>query len=443
MTSLRDRVPIAKSWQPFFNTCVQAAYHFDLLLVTLDQIDGPILKALGNQVPAARNKVLPLVVHEYTHWMDHVGSLWGRRLLTTYFQAKVAREKNDPNNFTWMVEAKKAILRCTSKRYYFTLGPANIIGPPWAWSLSLGCRFDRAGRLDPSDPIPFIVFGIGDTEGENRMVRMPISPAALCEVRAMAAECAWVTEEEATLGPENTPASKLRWLEEYANTIYAPNMLIYSTALHLLANHCNCDDFSVVLPSASALAWIALNFPPSLVNDLRIPPQWTSHWRPPSGTLDRITPLLKACDPGFIYTLLCTYARSPIGMKVENWLEETLVAAMGKSLEAFQQEWQIELAKSTREQTSSLEDANFHSWMDLGSKWARTLGVIGSSRPLLERLKRDDGLPLPEALTSDFEGWSPTGDGFRTGDGLNCWDRCQEFERVRDKIDEFLEICGL
>ena len=443
MSSFQKVVSRSKNWEPFFNTTTLAAYHFELQLVTLDSIDSPIIKAYENKVPAARNKVFPLLAHEYTHFIDNIGSLWGRRLLYSYYRGLVAREENKMRDFYWMIEARKGIHRCTSNKYYFTSGPMSGSPPPWVWTLSVGCRFDRSGRIDESDPIPFILFGKDGIKSENLIARMPISPCALSEIRAMAAEYFWIKDEENRLGQEHTPASSIDWITKFLEYIYDDDMLIYTSALHLLANSCKTSDLQNLLGEASALAWVALNFPHSLTVYLRIPKEWATQWKPTHGRIDRITPMLSECDPGFIYTLLCFYATAPRGQAIEEWVEEVLQAATGRSIDEFQIHLNQELTLSTKENYINIDDRRFVGWMDLGIQWASAIGATGGSQPLLARLEGSAGLPLPEVLTADFEIWSPIGEAFDLGDGTSAMERFNHLDKMRGQIDDFLEVCGL
>lgn len=430
-------------WRPFYNISTLAAYHFELVQVTLDSVDDLIISALNNGTPAARNKVLPLAAHEYMHWIDHVASIWGRDLLFRYFRGVKARESGNEFIFDSMVDAVKAVNRSKSDVYYFFEGPQWEQGTPWDWSLSVGMRFNAEGKPDPNDPIPFVRFGKGDPNiDDNLIVRMPISAASLAEVRAMATEYLWVRAEHGDKGSSKTPADPKKWIQDFESKAYTPDFLIYTTALHLLANHTNQGNIEDIILHASELAWVALNFPSSLTSQLHIPSAWSDRWQRPNDGLDYVSGLLATQDPGFIYAVLCWHAHSPGTQNPEEWVDDVVLKAVGCTIAEFNSARQDAIERQKDAFAKELKDPRLISWLNLSDPWAESTTGFRISQALLQSLEGDQTLSLPPALTADFSLWYPNGDVVFSDGFADPLERVKHYEDRRDRIDEFIDVCG-
>lgn len=372
-----------ENWQPFYNLETRAAYDFSLQLVTLDSVCNEILGALRANAPAARYKVLCLGAHEYTHWIDHVSTLWGRNLLYEYYRGLTASEDRNVEEFPWIVRAFNSINRSTSSPYFFVKGPRSGSPSPWTWTLSLGLRFDALGKLKNKDPIPFVRFGKGNPLDENNLiVRMPISAASICEVRGMAAEYSWITRER-NIFSGNTPADPERFAREYGSQLYDENFLLYTTGLHVLANHCGATEVTDILEYASRLGWVVLNFPQSLLGKLRMPDEWQQEWQDPEIANIRCSALIEGRDPGFIFCVLTKFAKQPKGMDCASWLDDLLLAAGDFTLSDFEHEWLEELERTSAQALVDLPNPRFVTCMNIGQEWARRIGPSGGTDELL------------------------------------------------------------
>lgn len=435
-------IQIRNRWEPFFNVNTLAQYSFDLQLVTLDDIDKTTIIALNNNEEGARNKTLPLAAHEYTHWLDHVSTLWGRKLLGTYYSGLVARENNDPHNFYKVVYAHQHIQRTSSNRYYFTKGPKYGEGSPWNSQLTLGSRFDFSGSLDHKNPIPFIRFFKGPTDNEDSLIaRMPIAPAALAEVRAMWSEFLWLQQE---CSGENKNAALVNLSEfkrNYNSQFHDSDFLVYVTSLHLLANHCGSPDLFSIFPYSSALSGLALNFPSSLIPHIKIPPIW-ENWRQNEWGVDRLQASLDNHDPGFIYAILCCHTQTPVGQDVTQWINTVLISAMDLDLKVVTQEWVKEFDEETSRILKQVSHPIFSKLIEVGGQWREKVGLLGKLDPIVDAVNGKSELPLPDAITGDLVPWNP-GDSLSHIDGRSTIERKDYLFEMRNKMDEFLDICGI
>lgn len=442
---MHDQIQRSKHWQPFFNLNKLAAYHFDLQLVTLYCIDENIIGDLKKNDPQARYKTLPLAAHEYTHWFDHVGSLWGRRLLCAFYRGLIARQNEDIERFPEIVEARRQIHRCTSTDYYFTHGPKAGAERPWSWSLSMGSRFDSTGHLDHKDPIAFIRFGKEGNSGndENLVARMPITSASLAEVRARFSEYLWYIKENEELGQGGTLGDPGKWMEEYTNNLYNEGLLLYSSALHLLANHCKIQHAFEILPYSAALSGLALNFPPSLVPRIKIPPEWEA-WRQNEFGYDRLQALIDNCEPGFIYTTLCFWAKPPDSQGIEQWIDSVLGSALDLDLNTMQEKWLEAFDQETSIMLSEVSHNIFSMLMKAGEQWGKRAGVLGNTGGIIYAVCGSYDLPLPDAATLADEPlcWNSE-KSFSYDDGHDTFSRINYLSEIRKRMDQFFDVCGI
>lgn len=395
--------------------------------------------------PLARCKTLPLAAHEYTHWFDHVGSLWGRRLLCAFYRGLIARENEDIERFPDIVEARRQIRRCTSTDYYFTPGPKAGAERPWSWGLSLGSRFDSTGRLDHKNPIPFIRFGKGGNAGndENLVARMPITPASLAEVRARFSEYAWYIKENEELGQGRPPVDPGKWMEEYTNDLYNEELLLYSSALHLLANHCKIQHAFEILPYSAALSGLALNLPTSLIPRIKIPPEWEA-WRQNEFGCDRLQALIDNHEPGFIYTALCFWAKPPDNQGIDQWIDSVLRSALDLDLNAVQEEWLAAFDQETSAMLSQVSHNTFLMLMKAGEQWGKRAGVLGNTGSIVNAVCGSYDLPLPSAaiLADEPLCWN-SGKSFSYEDGHDTVSRIKYLSGILKRMDQFFDVCGI
>ncbi len=423
-------------WHPFYNLKTLASYHFDLVTVALDSVEDLQLNALKHGATPARNSVLPLAAHEYTHWLDHVGSLWGRRLLATYFRAVVARESQDLRQFPNIVDARRQMALATSHSYFRMQGGGSGARPPWKWSISTGLRFDSLGRQSEDHPLMMVRFSVPsdatDDSDRDLIERMPVSAASLAELRAMNAEGLWIAREAQNLG-EKTPADPKRWLAEFQSQVYDPRMLVYTVALHMAANQWKVSLISDALPQAAALAGLALNFPRTLVDRLVTPDQWRARWG------GRVQALAAQRDPGFIYAALLSAAPKTDAIS-DAWIDAVLQSALRTTFDEYRNAVVAEAAEQTT--SSGGFDPRLSAWLTAGEEWSNALGPVAMPNLLFEVFDGMKQMPMADSLTADFTIWNPS-IPVNTGDDTLGWARIELMEHIRDKIEEFVEVCGV
>ena len=155
-------------------TSTEAAYYPGTQHIEMCQVDLALWHKAGKSNDAAiKLRVLPTLLHEHRHWLDHVGSLWGQRNLIARFNAVHSRIKNNESEFWHIIDYLKASDRDRYRRYFTTIGDPSP--PPngdrrWIAELTCGIGFDENGRPDNQRPILFAPLG-----GERPSAGLPSS----------------------------------------------------------------------------------------------------------------------------------------------------------------------------------------------------------------------------------------------------------------------------
>ncbi|WP_295585131.1 hypothetical protein [uncultured Lamprocystis sp.] len=213
----------AGRWGTFANTGTEGVYDFSSQLISFNGLEEKHIVAVKNCAPAGRFKVLVLAAHEYTHWLDHVSTIWGRRSLCQFYTAFHARIQNDEYRFApAIVNAWDEACRIRSDVYFQVLGEQES-AERWAMVSTVGVRFNEKGIPNESDPIALARFfnptiGTG-SRNEELIVRTPLSVVALTECTAQAAEYQWIAREKIERG-RNTPANPQQWLADLLTDLY-------------------------------------------------------------------------------------------------------------------------------------------------------------------------------------------------------------------------------
>jgi hypothetical protein len=150
--------------------------------------DDDVKAALHGDVPTSR-KILPVMVHECQHMVDHLCTLFGRQLLVQTYDGMDARLSGSNSRFASVAHLFRNIREIHRNDYFFELGEAadkpRRPGERWIYDFSTGLQLDVEGREVPDHPVFFVRFFHPDG---GRIARVPMSVAALLEARAMAAE---------------------------------------------------------------------------------------------------------------------------------------------------------------------------------------------------------------------------------------------------------------
>jgi len=268
---------------------------------------------------------LPVLVHEFQHALDHIGSVAGRQLLDRLSGAYFALERKaqmDISQITRLIDLHDAE-RLFDRRAYFTEYDPDYRWltddpPRWRWGISTGLGFAHDGHSDPKDPLFFVRF---TDEDQNALVgRQPITAAALFETRAVYAEL----EQEvniARITSRGDQAALDTFMRNQRRLMYEPRLLLYSAPAHFAATHCTDGDGLDAYKIAAYAAGIVLNLAPSLQFEPKI---HEAHAEP--AQMPRLERLRDRRDPGFLFATLIAFAPRYEGDAL-TWLDAALDAA--------------------------------------------------------------------------------------------------------------------
>ncbi|MBN2971026.1 hypothetical protein JW805_03215 [Roseomonas aeriglobus] len=343
---------------------------------------------------------LPVLVHEFQHGLDHVGTVAGRELLTCLSDAHFGLESKlagDSSQLWRLAALRDAERRFDRGAYFHEYDPdyrwLTPRLPRWRWESSVGLAFDHAGRSDAAEPIYFLRFTDVD---QNRFVsRQPITAAALFETRAMFVElehAALIAFREAQGDEERLSA----FGRDQARTFYDPSLTLYSAPAHLAASRCGDGDPLTAYRIAAHAAGVVLNLAPDLDLDVRIP----DVLRDERG-MERLQQLVARRDPGFLFVVLISAAPRYDG-DTDCWLRDALAAANFPPLDAIYEAALGHLAYPSVRHGTQFDMIYFEGCAAGHTNAARTRPTRGLlDVPTMSRLNTVEG---PFALPNYFAG---------------------------------------
>lgn len=203
-----------------------------------------------------RKKVLTLVVHEYTHFVDITSSLWGMHHLN-YINSCHSVNIKDENEYFILKNSFDYMRSIRLPQYYTTIDRKLSSDRPWRSQVSSGVTFSSDGKITDR-PIIFVNFF---TAENKRLVRSPLSVVSLLEASAMAKEIEIRFLLISHL-PEKEKIVEYHLLkDELIKYIYNPEITEYSACFHLLANIQNEADLLITSKAVGILSRVILNAP--------------------------------------------------------------------------------------------------------------------------------------------------------------------------------------
>lgn len=266
---------------------------------------------------------LPLLVHEYQHSIDHLGTVVGRQLLDALMRALDGLAGKFENDVTGLPAtlAYHDKQRRFYRSDYFTeirkgYRPRGGGRPRWSWGTSIGAGFDMTGNIDESEPILFARFT--DEDQKVLVSRQPLTSAALFETRAVYAELDHDARAVAAQGEESPEWKKFN--DRQQEMFYDHTLTIYSAPAHLVSSHCAASDPIDAYRLAAKAANIALNFTVDLPIDSDLPKRFAPE------AMQRAAQLQAMLDPGYLFAAIVLAAPRFEGDD-DAWLAEGLTKA--------------------------------------------------------------------------------------------------------------------
>jgi hypothetical protein len=271
------------------------------------------------------SKAAELYHHEYRHFQDVVGTLWGQDYLDLLFAAydsvltAPTSELSYPAALT-LFDADRAILFPSYYKYVVPGAPRGTPDDRWRMAFSAGVRIRPDGRTDESAPILFVRFD----KGTRHVARQPITVGSLLEMRASGAELGvfsqWVQRQPQE---EQVIAERLRF-REVLGYIYDPELTTYSVASHVAAFFLGQSDVIAMTDAGFKVADIALNLNANAFNRLEHPPGLFGDL-----SRERLRGFKAQRDRGYAYTVLLGHLRGLAGEVAGEAAIETAVKRSG------------------------------------------------------------------------------------------------------------------
>lgn len=300
------------------------SYTYTSQTIALNKVSPTLFElAVAKRDPSARFRVLPVLAHEVTHWLDHTSTLWGQGQLVQMFNAINARARDDEFHFYEILDFERAANRIRFPEYYSSLGKGALEewdGVPWLYQFTCGILFGRDGRPSPDHPVLFTRFA----NHRGQMVcRVPFSMTTLLEVDAMATEVALFDTlvDELDYTAEQKAEERAIWRKQISEQLYDPIFGVYSAAAHCFANRVPTSDFVAAYSRAARVARLCLNVPDDLFDSLKSPAICEQTWG------ERVTRFKELRDRGYLFYCLVENGSKFDASDVDAWLDRTLEAS--------------------------------------------------------------------------------------------------------------------
>lgn len=270
---------------------------FYIYLEDIAEADLPKIKA--NPFTTTNVEHIKTLFHEIRHYVDHVATLWGQRLIVEYLKSANIRLQGDIANFKTIIEYKNQENQLFYANYYteeYNYIPVDRMDKRWQWTTTSGIKFNAQGVSDETKPIPFVHFKSFDNVP---LMRMPISIASLLETNSTSEEIKWHMAYISQLSETERPFHlKYYGNETLFKLLYNQDLALYNVVVHLAANILHINDFIEAFNISSSIATLSLNLPNSLVKNIPIKDEKFKAWG------NRCQSMLDNNEHGFIYFLL-------------------------------------------------------------------------------------------------------------------------------------------
>jgi hypothetical protein len=316
----------------FPNAGEEAHFDFHSQTIHLSRITKGAFDAdLNARELSALRAAYATMLHEITHWADAVGTLWGREYLRRLYSVRSLVDAGAPaagpeNEFHLLVDLHDRTRRIMMGRYYRTVHPSSPHGlqKPWQFQLSAGQEFGPDGRLESGQPILFA--RLLDNSGNALVARQPIVAGALLETTAVWSEIRTSLEILAEIDSEERLVEQAIFQTELARRLYVPDLTVYTSPTHMLANQAKIADIIQAYHFAATLSHIVMNLQDEDFERLK-PPADFAPW---SQLFDGFR---ARRDRGFAFAALCVHGGHHSGKNVHDWINGALLAAGLKSAE--------------------------------------------------------------------------------------------------------------
>lgn len=369
--------------------------------VCLDSIDSAEMAQLfqpskGDNYEIS-SKILPLAVHEYTHFIDSTSTLWGFRHLVKMDKAYSSNyEKGgEENDFYLAKDFLEHVRSLRLPKYYTTINKGVNAEKPWGFQISVGKQFALDGKLSDK-PILFARFV---NRHSSDLVRSPISTVSILEASAMAQEMMVKAALIDSLDEQFRGVESHLFERASLSYLYNRDLTEYSVCVHILANHLKCSNALVAFSICAVITRIVLNFPLSLFKSVIENCPIDAILRIPKGSAfeQQIRIGLEGGNLGILYYLICKALPSDSALNQSKTLEGVTAAMemIGVSMENLI----FEAGRETKESLIFFKDSRIRSLRTISSAGLKNFSMINFNTAAIPFYK----LHLPRVYLGDGE----------------------------------------
>jgi hypothetical protein len=425
----------------FPNTNESLGYYSPMAFcITLNTINDQMLRLIK---PDTVDYIVPrkILYHEMRHNIDHLSTLWGQNRILNLFRATNGRLSNDENKFSSIVDYKIEENQFHFDKYYtvqYNRVAYNSPKDSWGWEPSSGIRFDDLGKPNPQKPIPFINFL---TQSGTRIVRVPISIAALLETNAVSEETLVESQYLDTLSEAKMPKEKQVYQNRLFKTvIYNQDMALYNATVHLCANILNVYDVYTAFKISSSIATIVLNLPINAIKSIPIDRDYFAAWG------DRPDHFINNQNYGFLYLVTLHNYRENFKKTGQYNVEEFLQANLLPNKSILEKTIIDEFEKIPNMVTPDCFFYKFFQQQLLsGMNLFKLRGIDGTNISLKETIISGKYFPFIITKNTSFKKGPTFKDILRTGivDDISINDWYYLARELSEMMQEFFTIRGL
>ncbi|AXI08428.1 hypothetical protein CUC15_05630 [Oceanobacillus zhaokaii] len=229
------------------------------LKILLEQID-----ALNFEISTVKSA--KLIVHEASHYFDHLVTLSGQEMLVKIYSAlneceiineAIIKNEEKPQAHN-IIKFLNTLKNWSHTKFANELSSGSTSPGFQNWSY----YFETTGDLDifnkPSgEELLTVTFKYNDTP----YVRVPFTMESLWETNAMWAEIIYQLDLVSKLEGGARAVEGHLMQKEYEHYLYNPGLFVYSIAAHLVSSFANLGDIPRAFILSKALCSISLNLP--------------------------------------------------------------------------------------------------------------------------------------------------------------------------------------
>lgn len=322
---LIDRLIKSRNKSNVLSQCdVLGSYDFNTTIVSLESLeqkhidifnsykaeyDGAISgsSCLSSEAFNSLKSVIPLAVHEYTHFIDSTSTLWGLRYLELMEEGYTADNEKFSATESDFYKAKKFhdFIRFSRLPKYYTYQTiVTDTSRPWVHRESIGNRFCNEGKVSDI-PVLFIWFS---NQYSHQLVRSPISSISILECSAMSQEIESTMALIELLDDDAKIVEKKLYFDELSSYLYNRELTEYSVCAHFVSSMFKEPDIFLTFKTCSIICRYILNMPNAIYDDILSDCNFNlvfGNSQEAIPFIDKIKKGLENREMGFLFYLLC------------------------------------------------------------------------------------------------------------------------------------------